>query len=328
MIRRVQRFGWPYTVVKLGFLYVRRLDWTLDTLRHYPGARRACKRVLREFDPDITYFLGSNGLLMLPGFSPPSRTIVHIVDVMTPSFRTRAECRTLARRAGCFIAISEFTARSLTDQGVPRDRVKVVYPPVAMEPVTRLLRPAALGPRIGIVGQLIPRKGHAVLFEAASRLARRGLEFSLHVYGRGPDEATLKSQAESLGLTARTSFHGYVTDRVEIYRNLDVVVVPTRDDEALGLVAVEPGLLGLPVVAANSGGLPEAVVDGKTGLLFRRGDAADLSEKLARVLTEPGLAERLGTAARDHVAQTFGAGPCGDAFEEVIDQLIATANED
>lgn len=323
MIRRIERLGWPYTLVKLGFFYVRRPDWTLDSLVHYPGARRRCQRVLRQFDPDVVYFLGSNGLLMLPWFSAPSRTVVHIVDATLPTRKHRLQSRILARRARRFIAISRFTAESLARQGVPRDRMRVVYPPVALEAQERV-RTAAAGPaRIGIVGQIIPRKGHADLLTAAGNLATRSRDFTVHVYGRGSAELTedLKAQARSLGIESRTHFHGYVADRAEIYRNLDIVVVPTRDDEALGLVAAEPGAQGLPVVASASGGLPEVVRDGETGLLFRPRDPRDLAEKLERLLTEPGLAERLGSSAVGHIARVFGPGPCGDAFERVIDEL-------
>ena len=325
MIRRVERLGWPYTVAKLGFFYVKRPDWTLDSLVHYPGARLTVQRVLRQVAPDAVYFLGSNGLLMLPWFSPRAKTVVHIVDAVAPTPRTRFEFRMLSGRAHRFIAISESTARSLEAQGVPRDRVRVVYPPVTLEPVDRRATPPSVPavPRIGIVGQLIARKGHADLFTAAAELAGRGREFTLHVYGRGPADLTsaLEEQVRRLNLASRTHFHGYVADRSEIYGNLDMVVVPTRDHEALGLVAAEPGTQGLPVVASAVGGLPEVVLDGKTGLLFRAGDAADLAQKLERLLTEPGLAKDLGAAAVGHITRTFGRQPCGDAFERVLDEL-------
>jgi len=200
-----------------------------------------------------------------------------------------------------------------------------VYPPITLAPHARATvetgEPRA--PRIGIVGQIIPRKGHADLFVAAADLARRGHEFTLHIYGRGPADMTavLEAQARSLGISSRTRFHGYVADRAEIYRDLDIVVVPTRDDEALGLVAAEPGTQGLPVVASAAGGLPEVVRDGETGLLFRPCDASDLARKLERLLTEPGLRARLGNAARAHIARVFGRAPCGDAFERVLQEI-------
>jgi glycosyltransferase involved in cell wall biosynthesis len=324
MIRRLERLGWPYTVAKLGFFYLKRPDWTIDSLVHYPGARLTVQRALRQVAPDVVYFLGSNGLLMLPWFSARTKTVVHIVDAVAPTARTRVEFRILAGRAHRFIAISRSTARSLEAQGVPRDRVRVVYPPVTLEPAGRLSAPSLpAAPRIGIVGQLIPRKGHADLFAAAAELANRGLDFTLHVFGRGPADVTaaLEAQVRRLGLASRTNFHGYVGDRSEIYRQLDIVVVPTRDHEALGLVAAEPGTQGLPVVASAIGGLPEVVLDGETGLLFRAGDAGDLAGKLGRLLTEPGLAPRLGAAAADHITRTFGRQPSGDAFERVLQEL-------
>lgn len=325
IIRRIERLGWPFTVVKLGFLYLRHPGWTADALLHYPRARLDCQRLLRRFAPDVVYFLGSNGLLMLPWFSPRAKTVVHIVDATLPSLRNRWQTRILSRRADRFIAISEFTAGSLVKQGLPREKIRVVYPPVTLEPEVRAAVAAGEphAPRIGIVGQIIPRKGHADLFVAAAELARRGHDFTLHIYGRGPADITaaLEAQARSLGISSRTHFHGFVADRAQIYRGLDIVVVPTRDDEALGLVAAEPGTQGVPVVASAAGGLPEVVRDGETGLLFRPRDASDLAQKLERVLTEVGLRERLGGAAREHIARVFGREPCGDAFETVLQEM-------
>lgn len=327
MIRRIERLGWPYTVAKLGFLYGRRLDWTIDTLRHYPAPRRACRQVLHDFAPDVTYFLGSNALLMLPGFSPPSRTIVYVTDATPATARTRWQYRVLARRAALFMATSRFTAGSLVKQGMPAGRIRVVYPPVTLHSAAPSPVPdgPSSAPRIGIVGQITPRKGHADLFSAAAELARRGLAFTLHVYGRGPADFTaeLEKQSSSLGLASRTTFHGYVSDRTAIYGNLDLVVVPSREDEALGLAAAEPGVFGLPVVASDSGGLPEVVLDGKTGLLFRSGDVNDLAEKLARILTEAGLGAGFGAAARDHIGERFGVGQCGLKLESIIEEMNA-----
>ena len=325
LIGRLQQRGWPHTAVKLGFFYLRRPIWAADALWHYPRARLECGRVRRQFEPDFVYFLGGNALLMLPWFSPPSKTVVYAVEAGTLTRRNRLRLRILAGRAARFMATSEFVARTLVEQGLPRDRVDVVYPPVTLEPADPAATEAgAAGTlRIGIVGQIVPNKGHEDLLVAAAELARRGHAFTLHVFGRGPAgfTAELEQQARTLGLSSLTHFHGYVADRAQMYRQVDVVVVPSRHDEPLGLSAAEPGTQGLPVIASAAGGLPEVVRDGETGLLFRPGDAADLAQKLARLWTEPGLRGRLGCAARTHVARLFDRDACGDAFERVLREV-------
>jgi glycosyltransferase involved in cell wall biosynthesis len=193
---------------------------------------------------------------------------------------------------------------------VARDRLFVSYPPVLLSVAADRNGLANRGaPRIGIVGQVIEQKGHRDLLHALASIARDGRSFTIEVYGSGPEdeEVALRELSHTLGLQSRLRFHGFVADRASIYQNLDMVVVPSRYEEAFGLAAAEPGLAGLPVIASRAGGLPEVIVDGQTGLLFNRGDVSDLRSKLERLLVDPTLGTRLGAAARVRVRDLFSA---------------------
>jgi glycosyltransferase involved in cell wall biosynthesis len=157
--------------------------------------------------------------------------------------------------------------------------------------------------RVGFVGRLIPHKGVDVLLHAVSSDARLHLE----VFGAGPEEERLRALTSTLGIAERVSFHGYVdeADVPGVYRRFDVLAVPSVAMpgwiEQFGRVVVEAQASGVPVVASESGALPDVV--GGSGLLVPPGDADALCAALRRFLDEPGLWERLHAAGPDDAAR-------------------------
>ena len=131
--------------------------------------------------------------------------------------------------------------------------------------------------------------------------------FDLDVYGGGPDAASLRTLATGLGLDGRVTFHGHVDEGplVDVFPTFDVLAVPsvTTDGwvEQFGRVAVEGQASGVPVVASDSGALPDVV--GETGLLVPPSDPPALASALARLLDEPGLWARLRDSGRGNVAR-------------------------
>ena len=103
----------------------------------------------------------------------------------------------------------------------------------------------------------------------------------------------------------RVRFVGTVPDARVVYDGLDVLV-SASDSEGLPNVVLEAAAAGLPIVATAAGGTPEIVIDGETGLLSTVGDVEGLGRALIRVLEDPDLGPRLGRAAREHVARSFG----------------------
>jgi glycosyltransferase involved in cell wall biosynthesis len=325
-IRRLQELGVAHDVVKLGFLYLSRPRWTLDSLVHYPGSLLQLARIMAAFEPDVVYHHGYRTLLTTFFLTRPQRTIVHMMETEGDTRRVRLRYRALRSRAARFVAISRFIERDLIAKGIDADQIRVAYPAVQIGGLDRRAAPAETRlVRVGVVGQLIPRKGHLDLFQALGALRAEGHAFALDVFGRGPDDwtAELTRAARRSGLESCTTWHGFVSERAQIYAGLDLVVVPTRDQEALGMVAAEPALWSIPVIASDGGGLPEVVIDGETGLLFRAGDVAHLIDRLRSLLSDAPLRRRLGTNAKLHVERRFGADACTSAIEAVIDEVCA-----
>jgi GT2 family glycosyltransferase/glycosyltransferase involved in cell wall biosynthesis len=153
--------------------------------------------------------------------------------------------------------------------------------------------------RLGFVGSLMVSKGPHLLLEAFAKLPRGAA--SVDLYGsfapyHGDD--SYRVQLEPLLRQDGVRSHGSIAhdDVAEALSGIDVLVVPSIWPENSPLVVQEAFVAGIPVVASRIGGIPELVEDGRNGLLFRAGDASDLARVLARLIHEPGLLARLGTA--------------------------------
>lgn len=164
-------------------------------------------------------------------------------------------------------------------------------------------------PTLLALGRLAPQKGFDLAIDALARLRERFPEVRLTIAGDGPIRDELERHAARAGLADRVDFAGWVPpSRVaEAMARSTAVLVPSRDEEGFGLVALQAAQLGRPVVAARSGGLPEVVAEGETGLLFRPDDAGDLARAVAVLLTDPTLAGRLGEAAALRARERFGS---------------------
>jgi glycosyltransferase involved in cell wall biosynthesis len=101
--------------------------------------------------------------------------------------------------------------------------------------------------------------------------------------------------------------------------------VPSRWDEPFGLVAAEAMMRGTAVVVSDAGGLAEQVTEGETGCRVPAGDAAALADALERVLSNRGLAERLGARGREHALANFTLEVYTDRMIEIFDRVIADA---
>ena len=157
--------------------------------------------------------------------------------------------------------------------------------------------------RFLFVGRLNEQKGIALLLEA---LAASGSGASLDVVGDGDGRAALESRARALGVAARVRWLGAQSQEqlVPLYRAAAAVVIPS-EGEGLGLVAVEAQLCETPVIAFRSGGLPDVVSDGATGLLTPPGDISALAAAMDAVLARDDRGASLGKAGRDAALARF-----------------------
>ncbi|MGB0064269.1 MAG: glycosyltransferase family 4 protein [Terracidiphilus sp.] len=153
---------------------------------------------------------------------------------------------------------------------------------------------------IVFLGRLVSDKGCDLVLRALALLRRDGLNPSFTVIGDGPELPALKRLAAELGLADQVQFLGTVgKGRGEIVARHKVMVIPSTWEEPFGVVALEGIAAGCALVAARSGGLPEAV--GPCGLLFPKGDASALASALQEVITNASLREKLMARRSEHL---------------------------
>jgi glycosyltransferase involved in cell wall biosynthesis len=194
-----------------------------------------------------------------------------------------------------------------------------VRDPAAVEPLDLAARHGVPeGARvIGCVGRLSPEKAIEDAILALGQLPRDAV---LCIVGSGPEERALRAMADARGAADRVFFAGYSDEALRYLRSFDLLVLPSRR-ESLPVVLREAGMLRLPVVAADVGGVSEIVVPGETGLLYRSGDVDALAAGIRSLLDAPERAEQMGARARARVLERFSLDRWLDATEALLAEL-------
>jgi phosphatidylinositol alpha-1,6-mannosyltransferase len=168
-------------------------------------------------------------------------------------------------------------------------------------------------PVVVCVSRLVPRKGQDMLIRAWPRVARQVPGAALLLVGGGPYRRTLRRLAVRNGVAGDVVFTGSVPaeELAAHYAAGDVFAMPCRtrnrglDVEGLGIVFLEASATGLPVIAGSSGGAPDAVLDGETGLLVDGRDVTALAERVVQLFADSGESARMGKAGRAWVTEQW-----------------------
>jgi glycosyltransferase involved in cell wall biosynthesis len=212
----------------------------------------------------------------------------------------------------------------VTDEGLSPERVFVLENGVDL---ARFPNPLASerSRRVGVTANLRPVKGLDVFLRAAALVAAEHPDASFHLAGEGPMRAELGRLAHDLGLGARLALWGSVADVPAFLAGLDIAVLPSLS-EGMSNALLEYMAAGRAVVATAVGGNVGLIEDGVTGLLVPPGDAPRLAAAIARLLSDPVLAARLGAAARRRVEKRCGRAAMVRRFETFYRGLFGGRN--
>lgn len=211
------------------------------------------------------------------------------------------------------ISISEGIRSVLLAEGLKSSQVSTVRSAVDVTPWTISEEPQAVRAEfglpkdallIGMVAQLIRRKGHRHLLDALPAVIARHPQAYVIMFGRGPLEDELRQEIQARGLDDRVIMAGFRNDLPRWLGGIDVLCHPA-DMEGLGIALLQAASAGIPVVASRAGGMPEAVLDGETGLLVPPGDHEALGRALSTVLSSRPLRQQLGLAGRKRMQREF-----------------------
>ena len=285
---------------------------------------------LQSARPELVHCHSRRGADMLGGLAASFADIPAIVSRRVDNTEMRLVAALRYRPFARIIAISEAIANVLRDHDVAAERIEVIRSAVDTarfaQPVDRDAFRAEFGiPEgalvIGAAGQLIPRKGHRYLLQAAAELRVSHPGFRLIIFGEGQLDNELRAQAAELGLGEAAQFAGFRDDLDDFLGCIDIFAHPALA-EGLGVATLKAAAAGVPVVGFDAGGVPEAVVDGETGLLVPAEDVAALRDAIAMLLDSSELRGRLGRAGRERMQKEFSIATMVDRHEQLYESVL------
>ncbi|MGW1156795.1 glycosyltransferase family 4 protein [Streptomyces sp. NPDC002513] len=309
----------PFTVVR------DRTTMLLPT----PGATRRAVGLLREHGCTSVWFGAAAPLgLMAPALRRAgARRLVATTHGHEAGWAQLPAARDLVRRIGestdTITYLGEYTRSRIASVLTPQAAGRMVQLPPGVDEKT--FHPGSGGdevrdrlgftdrPVVVCVSRLVPRKGQDTLIRAMPRILAKEPEAALLIVGGGPYEKDLRRLAQETGVAGAVHFTGAVpwSELPAHYGAGDVFAMPCRtrrgglDVEGLGIVYLEASATGLPVVAGDSGGAPDAVLDGETGWVVRGGCAEETADRIITLLGDPELRRRMGERGRQWVAEKW-----------------------
>ena len=176
------------------------------------------------------------------------------------------------------------------------------------------------------VGRLVHRKGQDVLIEAMPAIIKDVPEAHILMIGEGPYRSYLENRVKALGLQERVTFIGRIqyADLPQYICAGDLFVMPSRsrlaglEVEGLGIVYLEASACGLPVIAGNSGGAPDAVLERETGLVVDGTQKSEVAAAVVELLLDPDRSKSMGIAGRQWIIQEWGWKIWSARFAELL----------
>jgi glycosyltransferase involved in cell wall biosynthesis len=324
-VQRLTTAGFATSRMRLGFFSLslnwRILKMTLYQLVFWPSLLLSYFRGLCRVRPAAAIHTSwQHALLLLPLLNS-RRDIFWVHDIARGGPMEARALRWIGARVARVICVSAAVAAAMKAIGISEAKIAVIYNGVAVgNAPERAVVQGTL--RLGIVGQIAEWKGHDDLLEAVAILARRGLPIVLEIFGKdsSPYSRDLRRRSAELGIAAIVRWRGFVASQAEIYRSIDVCVVPSRSAEPLATSALEAGAFGKPVVCSARGGLPEIVEDGLTGFVVAPQSPEKLAQAIENFLSDPGLLVVMGDAAQRRIREKFLDTRFAEEFGRAIEQ--------
>ena len=265
----------------------------------------------------------------------PYVVFAHGLDVYAPqkSPKTLRLMKLVLKNASVVVANSGFT-KTLVEKVEPRAKALVIHPityPKRFVPGPPRKSKVCEGKKVILaVGRLVSSKNHKMVIMAMSEVVRIFPDTVYLIIGEGPEEKTLKDLALALGLEDKVVFLSNVKDNelAPYYRSCDIFVLASKEIpdhgevEGFGIVFLEAGFYAKPVIGGRSGGIPDAVVDGVTGILVDPDSEHAIASAILRLLTEIGLAKEMGENGRRRVENEFNITVFGKKLENTFKGIL------
>ena len=275
-------------------------------------------RIIKELKPEIIHAHDPHAVALASlavSFSTAADcpAIVASRRVAFP-LKRHAFSRWKYHQVDCFIAASEAIQQMLVENGVDRSRIVTVYEGIDIarvqaEPVANIHAEFWLpthAPIVGAVGALTQEKGHKYLIDAAALVVREVPDARFVIFGEGDLRPSLERQVKELHLEKHVLLPGFRPDILAFVRAFDLFVMCSLH-EGLGTSLLDAMAAGKATVASETGGIPEVVAHGETGLLVPPREGQALASAIAGLLKDAGRRTAMGRAGLERVKKVFSA---------------------
>ncbi len=319
---------------------VRRIPYAPSVPVRYVRCRRALQRELADYQPHClwsTNGMGTRVAGLLAELGTPHLPLISCAR--GTDLRSRLPGRSLSRRleslpqrraydrSSAIAAACQDLKRVAIGKGLPAERIVVSHSAFDLSRIDAHMNVAIHREpaQILTVARLTQQKRIDVVIRALAKLIEHAPRAHLTIVGDGPERAALESLAQELGATDHIHFAGSLPPRSDAlydqYRRAGLFCLVSAA-EGLANVFIEAGAFGLASVGSDDGGTPEVVTDAQTGLLVPTDDADALAAALGRLISEEGLADRLGRQARAWIEEEFGIDTLGRRSFELVRSVV------
>ena len=275
-------------------------------------------RLIKQLQPDVLHAHDPHGvamaalaLSMSTQLAKPPLVAARRVDF---HMKNNALSRWKYRQVDCFICASDAIRRMVIADGVPPARAVTVYEGIDLGHVDAA-PPADLhaelwlphqAPIVGNVAALVPHKGQRHLIEAAAIVVTKVPDARFVIAGEGELRPALERQIKDHRLEKHVFLTGFRPDILSIHKGFDIFVMSSVT-EGLGTSLLDAMACGKPIVATTAGGMPEVVVDGRTGLLVPPRDHVAMADAIVRLLRDESARQEMAAAGLARVRARFSA---------------------
>ena len=245
--------------------------------------------------------------------------VEHTQSLPTRSKRQREFRRRLSERIDAMVSVSDAAAREAERYiGLRPGTVRTIHNGVEPADPLPLDRPLGRPVTIGAVGRLAWEKGYEYVPPILRQL---GGDAQALIVGDGPDREKLARLALAEGVAERFHMVGWQHDVSTWFPRFDFLLAPSRSEGSPPLAALQAMTLGVPVVATDVGGIPEAIDDHETGILVPPADAEAMARAIDELIVDDGLRRRLAAASRERAMRDFAAPMMARRFEALYAEI-------
>ena len=310
------------------------------TKRQAPAAVVDLVREMRRRRPDVVVVRGYNAEMLgriaaiIAGVPHRVMWVHNCGDLDGRTRARRLADRLLDRRTDAYLGVARAQTRYLAeDLGYPAHKIRIIHngvDPAGYRPADEQRARTLLGidprrPVVGIVAALRPEKDHLLLLQAARRLVGEFPDLAVLIVGDGPMRQKIERAAADLGLADHILLAGARSDVPDILPALTVFTLCSYTIECFPMALLEAMASGRPAVCTDVGGVREMLADGITGYLVPPHDPVALADRLATLLHDRQLCQRMGAAARARVQREFSLGASVDAAARELTAVAGIA---